>query len=117
MKPGPTPAAPATLPAAPVPLFPFSRIKRAELTLSANRKSVSNNSAVGKTLNSTGLRMYIVTINTMTDIMMSTTISKSSSSDGIGVIRAMTMASTAMGTAMSPKSGKLNFLAAGRAWG
>ena len=45
--------------------------------------------------------MYIATISTITDIMMSVTISRSSRKPGIGVISAITMASTASGTANS----------------
>ena len=69
---------------------------------SASRNSVSNSSVVGNTLNSTGRPMYIATIITMTDIMMSITIRKSSTKLGSGVISAMTIAKTAMGTASSP---------------
>ena len=45
-----------------VPVLPFSRIRRVEEMFSARRKSVSSSRVVGKTLNSTGLRMYIATI-------------------------------------------------------
>ncbi len=79
----------------------MSRIRRAEDTLSASRNKVSNRRVVGKTLNSTGFVMYIATISTMTDIMMSQTINKSSRMLGIGAINAITIPSTAAGTANS----------------
>ena len=56
---------------------------------------------MGKTLKSTGFVMYIATISTMTDIMMSATISKSSRKLGMGAISATTIARTAAGTANS----------------
>ena len=46
--------------------------------------------------------MYIATIITMTDIMRSSTIRKSSMKLGSGVISAITISSTAMGTPSSP---------------
>ena len=49
--------------------------------------------------------MYIVTINTTTDVMMSSAIRRSSRNGGSGVIKATTIASTAIGTANSPKFG------------
>ena len=58
---------------------------------------------VGKTLKSTGRRMYTATIMTITDSMMSVTIRKSSSAPGMGMISARTIATTAIGTAISPK--------------
>ena len=68
---------------------------------SASRNSVSSSRVVGKTLNSTGLRMYIATIITITDIMMSVTIRTSSRKPGSGVISAITIPSTASGTPSS----------------
>ena len=62
---------------------------------------MSNSSVVGNTLNSTGRVIYIATIITITDIMMSVTIKMSSMKPGRGVIRAMTIASTAIGTPRS----------------
>src|SRR5580692_4548336 len=91
-----------TWPAAEVPVFPLSRIRRDEETLRASRKSVSSNSTVGKTLNSTGRPMYMATIITMTDIIRSNTIRMSSRKLGSGVMRAITMRRTAMGTPSSP---------------
>ena len=61
-----------------VPVLPFIRISRVEEMFSASRNRVSSSSVVGKTLNSTGLRMYIATIITTTDIMMSVTMRMSS---------------------------------------
>ena len=52
--------------------------------------------------------MYIATIITITDIMMSVTIRMSSRKPGSGVISAITIARTAMGTASSPKSASEN---------
>src|SRR5579872_1769421 len=108
-----------TAPAAVVPLLPLSRISRDEETFNARRNSVSSSSIVGKTLNSTGRVMYIDTIITITDIMMSVTIRTSSMMLGMGVIRATTMASTASGTASSPSDSSgidcRNFQVAGRA--
>jgi hypothetical protein len=94
-----------TLPAAAVPPFPLSKIRRAELTFRDSRKRVSNKSVVGKTLKSTGRRICIATISTITDIMMSITIRMSRMNEGRGVINATTMASTAMGTPSWPISG------------
>src|SRR5581483_10752338 len=95
-----------TLPAAAVPPFPFSNMRRAELTFSARRNRVSSKSVVGKTLKSTGLMMYIVTIKTITDIAISKAIRTSSRNGGMGVISATTIASTAIGTPSSPSFGK-----------
>ncbi len=63
--------------------------------------------------------MYIATISTMTDIMMSVTISRSSRKLGIGAISATTIASTAAGTANSLSVSSEIFLplAFGRAFG
>ena len=69
--------------------------------MSASRNRVSSSSVVGKTLNSTGLRMYIATIITITEVMMSVTIRTSSRKPGSGVIRAITIPSTASGTPSS----------------
>ena len=69
--------------------------------LSARRNKVSSRSVVGKTLNSTGLRIYMATIITTTDIMMSVTMRTSSMNPGSGVISAITMPRTAMGTPSS----------------
>src|SRR4051794_24275463 len=96
------PNASITLPAAAVPPFPLSKISRAELTFSDRRKSVSSRRVVGKTLKSTGRRMCIATISTITDIMMSITIRMSRMNEGRGVINAITIASTAMGTPSCP---------------
>ena len=68
---------------------------------SDSRNSVNNRSVVGKTLNSTGRRMYIATIITTTDIMMSVTMRRSRAKGGSGVMRAMTIPSTASGTPTS----------------
>src|SRR5579875_3451441 len=94
-----------TRPAAAVPLLPLSRIRRAELTLSASRNMVSSSNVVGNTLKSTGFRIYMVTMSTMTDIMMSSTINRSSNAGGTGVINAITIASTATGTVNSVRFG------------
>ena len=83
-------------------MLPFSRIRREEEIFSASRYSVSNSSVVGKTLKSTAFRIYTETIITITDSMMSTTIRKSSSIDGMGMMSATTIATTAIGTAISP---------------
>jgi hypothetical protein len=77
-------------------------MRREDDTLSARRKSVSNRSTVGKTLNSTGRPMYMATIITITDIMRSSTMRMSSMKLGSGVMSAMTISNTAMGTASSP---------------
>src|SRR5271170_8434419 len=106
-----------TWPAAEVPVFPLSRMRRDDDTLSARRNSVSNNRTVGKTLNSTGRPIYMATIITMTDIMRSSTIRKSRMKLGSGVIRAITIISTAMGTPSSLRLDRFNaasgFAAAG----
>ena len=57
---------------------------------------------VGNTLKSTAFRIYTETSSTMTDSVMSTTIRKSSSIAGMGMMSAITIATTAMGTAISP---------------
>src|SRR5438445_1390807 len=90
-----------TVPAAPVPVLPSSRMRREEEMLSARRNSVSSSSVVGKTLKSTGRRMYIDTISTTTDIMMSVTSSTSKRKLGMGVISARMITSTAIGTDIS----------------
>ena len=87
-----------TEPAAVVPKFPFMRISRVAEMLRARRKSVSSSSVVGKTLNSTGRLIYMATIRTVTEIMMSMTSKKSSRAPGRGVISAMMMLTTAIGT-------------------
>src|SRR5439155_4630805 len=74
------------------------RMSREEEILSARRNSVSSRSAVGKTLNSTGLVIYIETNRTMTDTVMFALIRMSSRNDGSGRIMERTMASTASGT-------------------
>ncbi len=83
-------------------------MRREDDTLSARRKSVSNSSTVGKTLNSTGRPMYMATIITMTDIMRSSTMRMSSMKLGSGVMSAMTISSTAMGTREFAGVGKAN---------
>ena len=88
-------------------MLPLSRISRAEEMFRASRKSVNNSRVVGKTLNSTGRVIYIATIITITDIMMSATIRMSSTNPGNGVISAMTIARTAMGTVSSLTSVRL----------
>ena len=85
-----------------VPVLPLSRIRRDEEMFSARRNSVSSSRVVGNDVNSTGRTRYSDTISTVTDIMMSVTISRSSRKPGSGVISAITMASTAIGTAISP---------------
>src|SRR5689334_15033869 len=90
-----------TSPAAAVPLLPLSKINREEEIFKARRNKVNNSSMVGNTLNSTGRVMYIETIITITDIIRSVTIRKSSRKLGKGVISAITIASTANGTANS----------------
>ena len=86
-----------------VPELPFSRINRDEEMFSASRNSVSSSRVVGKVLNSTGFVMYIETIRTTTDSMMSAAISRSRRNAGNGVIIAITIASTPTGTAISPE--------------
>src|SRR6266849_1588698 len=76
-------------------------MRREEEMLSARRNKVISNSVVGNTLNSTGRMMYMETISTITDIMMSVTKKKSSRKLGMGAMSARMMASTAMGTAIS----------------
>src|SRR4051794_31970849 len=77
-------------------------MSRDEEILSARRKSVRRSKVVGNVLNSTGFVMYIETISTMTDNMMSAEIRKSSRNAGSGVIIAITIARTPTGTAISP---------------
>src|SRR6202011_2022324 len=55
----------------------------------------------GKVVNSTGRTRYSETISTVTDIRMSATINRSNTNPGSGVISAIMMASTAIGTARS----------------
>src|ERR1700677_4246105 len=76
-------------------------MRRVAEMFKARRNSVNSSSVVGKTLNSTGFRMYIETIMTTTDIMMSVTIRPSSTTPGSGVIKAITMPRTAIGAASS----------------
>ena len=84
-------------------MFPFSRISRDEEMFSASRNSVSNSKVVGNTLKSTGLAGCTPRPScTITDNMMSSTIRKSSSIAGMGMISAITIATTAIGTAISP---------------
>src|ERR1035438_3355677 len=90
-----------TCPAAEVPVLPFSRINRADDTFSARRNRVSRRRTVGNTLNSTGRPIYMATIITTTDIMRSSTIKKSNTNRGSGVMRAITISSTTMGTPSS----------------
>ena len=104
-----------TSPAALVPPLPFMRIKRVAEMFRARRNSVSSRSVVGKTLNSTGFRMYMETIITTTDIMMSVTIRMSSMKPGTGVISAITMPSTAIGTPNSFQLVNRSFHGAGAA--
>src|ERR1043166_1668836 len=91
-----------TSPAAEVPVFPLSRIRRDDEMLSARRKSVNRSSVVGNEVNSTGRTRYSETMSTVTDTRRSITISRSSTKPGSGVISATTMPSTASGTAISP---------------
>src|ERR1022692_4982531 len=79
-------------------------MRRVEEMFKARRNSVSSSNVVGKTLNSTGLRMYSATIITVTDIIMSKTSSTSSRNGGTGVISARTMPNTATGTPSSFQS-------------
>ena len=67
----------------------------------ASRNIVSKSSVVGNTLKSTAFRMYTETSSTITESVMSTTIRKSSSIDGMGMMSATTIATTARGTAIS----------------
>src|ERR1700749_2665470 len=90
-----------TSPAAEVPVCPFSRIRRADETFRARRKRVRSSRVVGNTLKSTGFVIYIATIRTMTDIIMSVTIKRSSTNGGMGAISATITARTAAGTANS----------------
>ena len=76
-------------------------MRRDEEIFSANRNSVSSNKAVGKTLNSTGRRIYIETSSTTTEMVMFAEIRTSRMKDGSGMIIVMMMPSTAIGT---PKS-------------
>src|ERR1035438_3520541 len=66
---------------------------------SASRNNVSNSSVVGNDVNSTGRTRYSETIMTVIDISRSVTISRSSTKPGSGVISAITIPSTASGTA------------------
>src|SRR5580704_13626590 len=90
-----------TSPAAEVPVLPFKRIKRDDETLRARRNSVSKSNVVGNDVNSTGRTRYSDTISTVTEAMISVTISRSRTKPGSGVISATTMANTASGTASS----------------
>src|SRR6266851_5132257 len=90
-----------TWPAARVPALPWIRIKRVEEILSARRKSVSSKRVVGKTLNSTGLVIYIETSSTITEMVMLALISTSSKKAGMGAIIAKTIPKTASGTVRS----------------
>ena len=67
------------------------------------RKNVSSRSVVGKTLNSTGLVIYIETSSTTTEIVMLELISMSSRNAGSGMIMASTTPRTAKGTLSSAK--------------
>ena len=54
-----------TLPAAPLPAWPFINTTRVEATLSASRNTVATNKTLGKVANSSGLRIE----NTATTII------------------------------------------------
>src|SRR5664279_517527 len=69
---------------------------------SARRNNVNSNRVLGNEVNSTGRTRYRATISTITDTRMSVTINRSRTNFGSGVIRAITMASTANGTTSSP---------------
>ena len=84
-----------------VPVFPFSRIKRAEEMFNASRNNVSSNNEVGNTLNSTGRVMYIETSSKITEMVLFALISTSRRNDGIGEIIAITIPSTAKGMVIS----------------
>src|SRR5690242_12235603 len=90
-----------TSPAAEVPVFPFSRMSRADEMFRARRNNVINNKVVGKTLNSTGFVMYIATRRTITDMVILALMRMSSRNGGSGMIIARTMASTAIGMVSS----------------
>src|SRR5436190_3053553 len=77
-------------------------MSRDDDTFNASRNSVNNSRTVGNTLNSTGRPIYMATIMTITDIMMSNTISRSRMKPGNGVISATMIARTAIGTPSSP---------------
>src|SRR5271157_4095904 len=76
-------------------------MSRAEEMFKASRNSVSSNRVEGNDVKSTGRMRYSETIITMTDISRSVTISRSITKGGRGVMSAITIASTAMGTAIS----------------
>ena len=61
-----------------MPELPFKRMSRADDMFRARRNRVISRRAVGNTLKSTGLMMYIDTSNTMTDRVMFVLISRSS---------------------------------------
>jgi hypothetical protein len=91
-------------------------MRRVEEMFSARRNSVSSSSAVGNTLNSTGLRIYIETSRTMTETVIVALIRMSSRNGGMGMTIARTMPRTARGMLNSagfPKRG----LTAGTATG
>src|ERR1041384_1738609 len=92
-------------------------MSRDDETFSDRRNKVSRSSVVGKTLNSTGRVIYIETIITMTDIMISITIRMSRRKPGRGVMSAITIARTAIGMVRSPSAVRENaiFRGAGRA--
>src|SRR5215217_4737352 len=78
-------------------------MRREDEIFSASLKRVSSRRVVGNVLNSTGFVMYIDTISTTTDNMISAEIRKSRRNAGSGVIIAITMARTPTGTAISPR--------------
>src|SRR5208283_94871 len=71
-------------------------MSRAEEMFKASRNSVSSNRVEGNDVKSTGRTRYSDTIITVIDI------SRSVTKGGSGVMSAITIASTAMGTAISP---------------
>src|SRR5262249_22640961 len=95
------PNASMTSPAALVPVFPLMRMRRDDEMLSARRNRVSRRREVGKTLNSTGLTIYIETSSTITEMVIFALMRMSRRNDGMGAIMASTMPSTERGTLSS----------------
>jgi len=75
------------------------RIRRAEEMSAPGGTWSAGAALVGNTLKSTAFRIYTETSSTMTESVISTTIRKSSSIDGMGMMSATTIATTAIGTA------------------
>ena len=96
------PKASITRPAAPVPSWPFDRIRRVDARLSASRETVAMSRIVGNELKSSGLWMNIAVIRTSTEKVIDVANAKSSSQLGIGRMRMTRIRTTPSASPISP---------------